>query len=120
MKKVLLSSALLLVFLSLTSACASDSSISAPELDNPVSMPNPFISCGSIQEARTAFGGDFAVPSLPAGYQMVDIAVAEFQGAKLAQILYEQGIRQVLYREAPALGGNRDAAATMLRGDYNN
>ena len=117
MKKILLSSAL--VFLSLTNACTSDSSIPDQNQSRSVSMPNPFTSYGSIQEARTAFGRDFAVPSLPAGYRVADIAVAEIQGAKLAQILYEQGTRQVLYRVTPALDGNRDAAATMLSGDYN-
>ena len=85
MKKILLSSAL--VFLSLTNACTSDSSIPDQNQSRSVSMPNPFTSYGSIQEARTAFGRDFAVPSLPAGYRVADIAVAEIQGAKLAQIL---------------------------------
>lgn len=87
---------------------------------SPIAMPNPFVSYGNLEAAREAFGGPFAVPSTPEGYRLTRIAVARTGDTALAQLLYERGVRRILYRVTPTPDdGDRDARMTRISGDYN-
>ncbi|HEX3028228.1 MAG TPA: DUF4367 domain-containing protein, partial [Clostridia bacterium] len=68
-----------------------------------VEIPNPLVNYNTLDEARTAVGFTFAVPSaLPDGYKMGDIIVISNE---LAEIFYRNGDKEILYRTAK---GNED------------
>ena len=121
MNSLLLRSLLVLCLPALTAACAPPEPVpsDAPPR-SPVAMPNPFVSYDNLETARAAFGAPFAVPSTPKGYRLTRIAVTRTGNAALAQLLYEQGVRQVLYRVTPTPDdGDQDARMTRISGDYN-
>lgn len=75
---------------------------------NDVQIPNPFVDCESMEDAKKIAGIDMEVPDEITGY---DKAVIQAVENDVIQVIYESGEDRILIRKA---AGSED-----ISGDYN-
>lgn len=75
-------------------------------------MPNPFVDCKTMADAKKLSGFEFTVPEKVNGYEQSLIQATNEKGLKLVQVFYTQSGNEILVRKAAGTVSNLD-------GDYN-
>ncbi len=83
-------------------------SLSGAAAEGMTGLPNPWIDCENLEEAREVAGYDFPLPRMPEAYIISAIRVIE---GELAEIVYALDDSTISYRVGPGSGD--------ISGDYN-
>ena len=83
-------------------------SLSGAAAEGMTGLPNPWIDCENLEEAREVAGYDFPLPRMPEAYIISAIRVIE---GELVEIIYAMDDSTIRYRIGPGSGD--------ISGDYN-
>lgn len=90
-------------------AATSAVAFAKPGTNGLIGMPNPFVACETLEEAKAVAGFDMAVPEKAAGCKQVWINAVK---GDMIQVCYQSKSNQVILRKAKGWQENLD-------GDYN-